>query len=45
MFDVVGTSIAVGNANEKLKEIATYIADTVQNDGVAKMLEKLLLEN
>ncbi len=45
MFDVVGTSIAVGNANDKLKEVATYIAQSVQEDGAAKMLEKLLLEN
>ena len=45
MFDVAGTSIAVGNANFKLKEVATYIADSVENDGAVKMLEKLLLED
>ena len=44
MFDVVGTSIAVGNANNKLKEVATYIADSVEKDGAAKLLEKLLLK-
>lgn len=44
MFDVAGTSIAVGNSNEKLKEVATYIADSVEKDGAAKLLEKLLLK-
>ena len=45
MCDVVGTSIAVENANQTLKEIATYITDTAENDGPAKMLEKLCLKN
>ncbi len=44
MCDVVGTSIAVGNANQTLKEIATYIAEDVENDGAAKILEKLCLK-
>lgn len=44
MCDVVGTSVAVGNANSILKESATYIADSVENDGAVKMLEKLCLE-
>jgi hydroxymethylpyrimidine pyrophosphatase-like HAD family hydrolase len=44
MCDVVGTSIAVGNANQTLKEIATYITDTAENDGAAKILEKLCLK-
>ncbi len=44
MFDVVGTSIAVGNANDKLKEVATYIAESVDDDGAARMLEQLLLK-
>lgn len=43
MTDVVGTSIAMGNANQTLKEAATYITDTAENDGVAKILEKLVL--
>lgn len=41
--DVVGTSIAMGNANTLLKESSTYITDTALNDGAAKMLEKLCL--
>ena len=44
MCDVVGTSVAVENANQTLKEIATYITDSAENDGVAKILEKLCLE-
>ena len=43
MCDVVGTSVAVGNANHTLKETATYITDNTENDGVAKILEKLCL--
>ncbi len=43
MCDVVGTSVAVENANHILKESSTYITDTAQNDGVAKILEKLCL--
>lgn len=44
MCDVVGTSVAVENANQTLKEVATYITDCTENDGVAKILEKLCLE-
>lgn len=45
MCDVVGTSVAVENANQTLKEVATYITDSAENDGVAKILEKLCLED
>ncbi len=45
MCDVVGTSIAVDNANQILKEAATYITDSSENDGVAKILEKLCLND
>ena len=44
MTDVVGTSVAVENANPILKEVATYITDTTENDGVAKILEKLCFD-
>lgn len=44
MADVVGTSVAVENANSILKEVATYITDTAENDGVAKILEKLCFD-
>ncbi len=45
MCDVVGTSVAVENANQTLKEVATYITESAANDGVAKILEKLCLED
>ncbi|MDE5889183.1 MAG: HAD hydrolase family protein, partial [Bacilli bacterium] len=45
MTDVVGTAIAVDNANHILKELATYITDSSENDGVAKILEKLCLND
>ena len=41
---LVGTSVAVENANQTLKETATYITDSAENDGVAKILEKLCLK-
>lgn len=44
MTDVVGTSVAVENANPILKEVATYITDTSENDGPAKILEKLCFD-
>lgn len=44
MTDVVGISVAMGNANQILKEASTYITDTSENDGVAKILEKLILQ-
>ncbi len=45
MCDVVGTSVAVENANHILKATATYITDSASDDGVAKILEKLCLED
>ena len=44
MCDVVGTSVAMENANPILKEVATYITDTTEKDGVAKILEKLCFD-
>lgn len=44
MADVVGTSVAVENANPILKEVTTYITDSAQNDGAAKILEKLCFD-
>ena len=43
MFRIAGTSIAVGNALPEVQAAATYTADTNDNDGAAKMMEKLLL--
>ena len=30
----------MGNATQELKECATYITDTVENDGFVKAIEK-----
>ena len=43
MCDVVGTSVAVENANSILKETATYITKSASEDGAAQILEKLIL--
>lgn len=45
MMDVVGTSVAVKNANQTLKESVTYITDSAADDGVANILEKLILND
>lgn len=39
MFRVVGNAIAMGNAVEVLKEKATYITDSIENDGITKALQ------
>lgn len=41
LFQVVDTSIAMGNAHPSLKAIATHITDEVENDGVWKGLKML----
>jgi len=39
----VGYKIAVGNAEEKLKEISTYTCENHYGDGVAEAIEKFAL--
>ncbi|MCM0650852.1 Cof-type HAD-IIB family hydrolase [Clostridium swellfunianum] len=39
MLDCVAIGIAMGNAGEKVKKVADYITDSVENDGVAQALE------
>lgn len=41
MFEMSGYKIAMGNANDKLKEKADYITDSNNQDGVAKALEEI----
>lgn len=43
MLKVAGVSVAMGNANEIVKEIADFITDTNNNDGVSKAIEKYVL--
>lgn len=44
MFKAVGHGIAMGNAVDVLKKKATYITDTIENDGILKALyhEKII---
>lgn len=37
-----GIAIAMGNATDELKKYATYITDTVENDGFVKAVEKFM---
>lgn len=39
MIEFAGIGVAMGNANPEIKEIADYITDTVDNDGVLKALK------
>ena len=41
MFEAVGTSIAVGNGKDEVKDKATYIAETIHEHGVKLALEDL----
>lgn len=43
MLKVAGLSIAMGNGNDIVKEVADFITDTNNNDGVAKAIEKYVL--
>ena len=36
MFKSVGISVAMGNSIEEIKNIADYITDTNDNDGISK---------
>jgi len=38
-----GLKIAMGNANEELKKIADFVAPSVEEDGVATVIEKFIL--
>ena len=38
MLLAAGTKVAMGNATDGLKEIADFITDTVDNDGVVKAI-------
>lgn len=44
MIEVAGTGVAMGNAVEKIKEIADYITLSNDEDGIAYYLEKFILE-
>jgi len=44
MIIYAGLGIAMGNADDVVKEAAKYITDTNNSDGVAKAIEKFVLE-
>ena len=43
VMKAAGISVAMGNATDEVKAIATYVTDACKDDGVAKILEKLIL--
>lgn len=42
MLQLVGNGIAMGNAPLHIQEIAKYIMDTVDNEGIVKAFKKYL---
>ena len=42
MFKVTPNSIAMGNAVDDIKKEANFVTDTNNNDGLAKVLGKIL---
>ena len=45
MIEMAGVGVAMGNAIEEVKQIADFITTSNEEDGVAKVLEKILEEN
>ena len=43
MIMQAGLGIAMGNAQDQIKEIADGVTDTNNNDGVAKAIERFIL--
>jgi Cof subfamily protein (haloacid dehalogenase superfamily) len=43
MIEYAGLGIAMANASENVKEIADYITDSHNDDGIAKVIEKFIL--
>lgn len=44
MFNLVGTSVAMGNAVPSLKKIANYITETNDNNGIASWIGQYLIK-
>jgi Cof subfamily protein (haloacid dehalogenase superfamily) len=42
-IEFAGMGVAMGNANEKLKKKSNFVTDSNDNDGVAKVINKLIL--
>lgn len=43
LFESVGFKVAMGNAPKELKELADYIAPTIDEDGVVDVIERFVL--
>lgn len=43
MIEFAGLGVAMKNAQDKVKEVANYITDSNDEDGVAKLIEKFIL--
>ncbi len=43
MFQTVGVSVAMGNADDGVKQYAKYVTDNVENDGVFAFCERFNL--
>lgn len=43
MLEYAGLGVAMGNATEATKQLADYVTDTNENSGVAKAIEKFVL--
>lgn len=41
MFEAVGTSIAMGNGKEEVKQKATYVCPSIDENGISKILPEL----
>ncbi len=44
IFEAVGCKVAMANAAEKMKQMADIVTDSAEEDGVAKVIEKLFIE-
>ena len=44
MFEAVDLSVAMMNAHEKLKEVASFITDSNEDDGVARIINKMVYD-
>lgn len=45
MIEYAGLGVAMGNASESVKKIANYITADNNNDGIAEVIEKFILNN
>ena len=43
MLKAAGTGVAMGNATNDLKEVADYVTETNDNEGIPKWIDKYLL--